>query len=429
MPRSSIFALVLATAVPAVAVASCDFSTTSSSPSDLVASAAGAAAGCPNVSSISAVAKIDWASEFGIDAAAAAKLRGGVMAAINLKGFAAKLDADLKVACGGLARDLGAGGSFASGKDACRAAVKAMGDIKGKLGAGFKVSLDIQPPHCAASMDAMASCAAECDASLEPGSVEVQCEKGKLSGTCDAQCSGSCELSTAAKCSGTCTGKCGAKFEGTCGGECKGTCDGKSMDGGTCEGTCKGKCRANAEGTCGGKCTGSCELSGSASCSGTCRGECSVEMKAPSCEGEITPPKASAECEANCDAKVQAEVVCVPPRIAVRVRGGANAELAARYKAALENNLPAVLNIAIGMKDQALSVAGDVKTVVDGASATVKQLKSAPEVGARLTACVAAPFKSAFDAAASVKANVNVSVEVKASASASGSAGGGAKAG
>ena len=41
----------------------------------------------------------------------------------------------------------------------------------------------------AGTIDAMASCVAECDASVEPGSVEVQCEKGKLSGTCEAECS------------------------------------------------------------------------------------------------------------------------------------------------------------------------------------------------------------------------------------------------
>jgi hypothetical protein len=397
-------------------------------PKDVAGVAAGAGA-CPDVSSVSAIAKVDWAAEFGIDAAVGAKLKAGVMAAVSLDGFAAKLDAELKAACGGLAKDLGAGGDFANGKAACDAAMKAMVDIKGKIGGDLKISIDVQPPHCAASMDAMASCAAECDASVDPGSVKVECEPGKLSGTCDAECSGSCDLSAAATCEGTCSGSCSAKFNGSCAGECSGKCDGKKVDGAACEGTCKGTCSAGAEGSCGGECSGSCEMSAAAKCEGTCRGECSVEMKAPKCEGEMTPPKVSAECEANCDAQVQAEVECTPPRIAVRLEGAANAEAAAQYKAALENNLPAVLNIAIGMKDQALSVAADAKAVVDGVQATVKQLKASPAVGARVTACVAAPFKAAFDAAASVKANVNVSVEVKASASASGSAGGSASAG
>ena len=76
---------------------------------------------------------------------------------------------------------------------------------------------------------------------------------------------------------------------------------------------------------------------------------------------------------------------------------------------------------------EVLSVAGNVKAVVEGAEKVVVSLKSDPKVGARLTACVVAPFKAAFDAAASVQANVSISVEVKASAEAH--AGGSAHAG
>ena len=46
----------------------------------------------------------------------------------------AKIDADLKTACGNLAHDLGASGDFGSGQDACKAAAKAIGDAKAKLG-------------------------------------------------------------------------------------------------------------------------------------------------------------------------------------------------------------------------------------------------------------------------------------------------------
>jgi hypothetical protein len=88
-----------------------------------------------------------------------------------------------------------------------------------------------------------------------------------------------------------------------------------------------------------------------------------------------------------------------------------------------------VLEIAVGMKDQALGVAADVKAVVAGVEGTIKTLKAAPEIGARLSACVAMPFKAAFDAAASIKANVDVSVQVQASVTASASASGSASAG
>jgi hypothetical protein len=401
---------------------SCDLQ--SAAPADLV----GAAAGCPDVSSASAAAKADWAKEFGIDVEVGKKIKAGVVAALELDAFAGKIDADLVAGCGGLATDLGKAGPYKNGSEACKAAIDAMAAIKAKMGAGVKMSLVAQPPHCAASLDAAAQCVAECEANVDPGSVEVKCEPGKLSGQCEAECKGSCELQAAAKCEGTCNGSCDAKFSGSCAGKCDGKCDGKTSKGASCAGKCEGTCTAGAEGSCGGKCEGECKLSGAAKCEGTCHGDCSVQMKAPKCEGEVEPPKASAECKAQCNAKLQAQVECTPPRVALAIEGGADAAAVAKYKAAIEKNLPLVLKVAVGMKDGALKAAGNVKAVVEGVQVAVKSAGSA-QVGARIAACVAAPFKAAFDAAASVQANVSVSVDVQASASASGSASGSAKTG
>jgi hypothetical protein len=392
-------------------------------------SVAGAAAGCPDVSSVQAIASVDWAAEFGLEAQMGAQIKGGLSAALELQAFAGKLDAELKTACSGLATDLGASGEFADGPAACKAAASAMGELRGQLGASAKIALAIEPPRCSASMDVMADCVAECDANVEPGSVEAKCEEGKLAGQCDAECSGSCSMEAGAKCEGTCHGSCDASFSGTCGGQCTGKCDGKKANGAACAGKCEGTCSAQAEGSCGGKCSGECELKAAAKCEGTCTGGCSVEMKAPKCEGKVEPPKASAECNAQCEARVSGQLECRPAKVALVIEGAANAEAAAKYKAALETHLPAILKVAIGMKDQALSVAANVKDVAGGVQASIKALKASPQVGARLTACVAAPFKAAFDAAASIKANVDVSVEVKASAEVSGSAGGSASAG
>lgn len=429
LSRFVLGAAVLGPAIAVLSLSSCDKLGISADPGSIAGAAANAAASCPDVGSVQAIMKLDWAKEFGIEAAAAGTVQAGVRAAVELQGFAGELDAKLVAACGNLARDLGKGGTFKTGGEACKAAADAIAEIKGKLGASAKVTLSVEPPHCRASLDAMADCVAECDASVEPGSVEVKCEPGKLAGTCEAQCSGRCDFAAAAKCDGTCEGSCSAKFSGTCGGQCRGTCDGKKSDGASCAGKCEGSCSALAEGSCGGQCDGSCELKAAGSCNGTCTGSCSVEMKAPSCEGEIEPPKASAECNAACETHVQAEVKCEPARVALVVEGSADAQLAATFRAAIERNLPAVLEIAVGMKDQALGVAGEVKAVVGGVQATIKALKGAPEIGARLTACVAMPFKAAFDAAASIKANVDVSVQVQASVTASASASGSAKAG
>src|SRR5450432_1888794 len=346
---------------------------------------------CPDMANADAVANFDWAKEFKLDASASAKLKGGLAAAINLKGLAGEIDGDLKGACGNLAKDLGATGDFADGHAACEAAIKVMGEVRAKLGANAKASLVIQPPHCSASIDAYADCAGKCDASVTPAKADIKCEGGEISGTCDAKCEGKCELNAAA----------------------------------TCEGTCEGSCDAHFSGECKGKCGGSCKLKGAAKCEGQCSGKCSAEMKAPHCSGTVTPPKVSAECKASCDAKVSGKLDCSPAKVALNITGSADATLTAKYKGALEKNLPAILKIAIAMKDRASSVAGSVQGVVEGAQGTVKAAASgSPAMGAALTACVAAPFKGAFDAAASIKANVNVSVDVKASASAGGSAGG-----
>lgn len=377
---------------------------------------------CPDVANVDAVANFDWANEFQLNAEAATKLKGGITAAINLQELAAQIDGDLKLACGNLAKDLGAPGDFADGKSACEAAIKAMGDIKGKLGGKVKLALDVTPPKCGVSLDAMADCAASCDAKLYGGKAEVKCEGGELSGKCDATCQGSCQLEAAATCSGTCQGSCDAQFKGTCSGTCDGKCNGKNVNG-VCNGTCEGKCDSGASGECKGNCSGTCELKAGGTCQGTCSGSCSVAMKEPSCSGEVKAPEMSADCKASCDAKLSGQATCSPAKVKLAIDGAADAEAAARFKAAVEKNLPDILKIAVGMKDRVVGVTASVKGVVEGAEAAVKGAASAsPVAAAALTACVAAPFKGAIDAVASIQASVDVSVQVNASVSASGSA-------
>ncbi|MEO8874806.1 MAG: hypothetical protein ABI461_04390 [Polyangiaceae bacterium] len=387
---------------------------------------------CPDFSSADAVAKVDFANEFKLKADVGSKLKAGVQASEEIQEFSAKLDADLKDACGGLAKDLGDKGDYKNGQDACKAAIKVMGDVKAKIGANAKITLDVIPPRCDASMDVMADCAGKCDASVTPGSAKVECEPGKLSGSCDAQCSGTCDLSASAKCDGTCEGSCDATFKGSCGGNCDGKCDGKSSKGAVCNGTCDGKCDAKASGTCGGKCGGSCKMKAAAKCDGTCTGSCSAEMKAPKCSGEVTPPKMSGECKAHCDAKVNSKLECKPASVTLRIEGAADATAAATYKGAIEKNLPGVLKIAIGMAKQSTEVAANIEAVIGGLQAGITgiaQGSSDKFAAAKLGGCIAAPFKGAIDAAASVKANVNVSVDVKASASGSAGGAAGGKAG
>jgi hypothetical protein len=384
------------------------------------------AGNCPDMTKLEAIESFDFGKEFNLKADVAAKIKAGAGAAAEIQALNAKIDGDLTTACGNLAKDLGDAGSYKNAQDACKAAMKVMGEVKAKLGAKAEVKLDVAEPHCGVDVQAYGDCAGHCDATVKPGAVDVKCEPGKLQGQCSAQCQGECEASAAAECSGECSGSCDADIKGSCSGNCQGKCDGKATpagSGGSCGGTCEGKCTGNVHAVCKGKCGGSCKLTGSATCKGTCSGNCSVAMTAPKCTGKVEPPQMSAECKAKCDAKVQAHAECTPPHLAVRIVGAADAAVAAKFQAAIEKNLPGVLTVAIGMGHHAEELAGSMKVVIEGVQASVQGAGDAMTVG-KLTACIGGPFKGALDAVASVQANVKVSVSVQASASASGSASG-----
>jgi hypothetical protein len=384
----------------------------------------GVGGNCPDMAKIEAIESFDFEKEFKLKADVAAKIKAGASAAAEMKELSVKIDGELKTACGNLAHDLGGTGDYKDGEDACKAAMKVMGDVKAKMGAGAKISLEVAEPHCGVDVQAYGDCSAHCDATVKPGQIP-KCEGGKLQGECSAQCSGDCELSGSAACSGECSGSCDAQIKGSCSGTCDGKCDGKATtagaSGANCSGTCEGKCKGNVKASCSGSCQGSCHMSAAASCKGTCSGSCSAEFKAPKCTGKLEPPQMSAECKAKCDAKLQAHAECTPPHIALRISGAADAKVAATFQAAVEKNLPAVLTVAIGMAKHVGELAANMEVVINGVQAGIQGAGDAMTVG-RLTACVGAPFKGALDAVASVKANVNVSVNVQASASASGSA-------
>src|ERR1700722_705002 len=381
---------------------------------------------CPDMAKIEAIESFDFGKEFNLKADVAAKIKGGVEASAEMQELSAKIDSDLKTACGNLAHDLGASGDFANGQDACKAAAKVIGDAKAKLGANVSIKLDITEPKCGVDINAYADCSGHCDATVTPGKAEVKCEPGKLQGTCSGSCSGECEASASAACSGECSGTCDAEIKGACDGNCSGKCDGKATTGGAAgaqrAGQCDGKCSGNVHAECKGKCGGSCKMKAGASCSGTCSGSCSVEMQAPKCTGTVEPPKMSAECKAKCDAKVQGHAECTPPHLTLRISGSADAAASAKFQAAIEKNLPGVLTVSMGLAKHLTEVAGNMEVVIQGVQAGITGAGD-PMTVARLTACVGAPFKGALDAVANVKANVNVSVNVQASASASGHAG------
>src|SRR5260370_26772432 len=63
--------------------------------------------GCPNLASGEGGARVDFAHEFKLKADGAHKLEAGVEAAVELKAFAHRIDADLQLGFGGPAPDHG----------------------------------------------------------------------------------------------------------------------------------------------------------------------------------------------------------------------------------------------------------------------------------------------------------------------------------
>ena len=328
---------------------------------------------------------------------AAAKLEAFFAATIAWQDAAMGIQRDLMNACQVTGRALGMSDAEmqANGADLEQLCSTVDGRLRAEMAAlresahaDFQV--DARPPHCEVSVDAYASCMAECEAHVDPGAVQLTCEGGELRGHCDATCTGHCAVQVDAACSGTCEGS------------CEGTCSARNADGscaGRCDGTCHGSCVADAQ----------------ASCSGECRGGCSVEFREPYCTGTIRRPTASARCRASCDAHVEAQARCTPGETHVTMSAGLDAEgqaRLARVQAAIRDGISQIL--AIRTRVERLRAAG--AEIVR----TAPQIpESAAAAGINAVVCATAAAGAIANASASISISVNVSVSMSASASAS----------
>ena len=246
----------------------------------------------------------------------------------SMRGLSGELRAELDAIAVSVGAQPGAGGA----EIADQLDVFLEGYISGGL------TIEYQPPRCAANLEVSAAAAAECDAEVDPGSVSVRCEG---SCTLDASAEATCEGGATVMCSGTapmldcsggtCTGSCSVELtaEAQCDGTCRGTCrvgDTEMNDfEGTCQGQCQGQCVADlsAGGQCGGSCEGQCDWEpGAAGCSADATLRCEAEAGASvecngTCEGSAEPPSVSAECEATVEAKADASIECTPPTLAL----------------------------------------------------------------------------------------------------------------
>jgi len=229
------------------------------------------------------------------------------------------------------------------------------------------LTINFQPPRCEASVDIAVSAAAECDVTVEPGSIEAKCSgscevsaevaadcqvEGTLECTgkapnfeCSGSCSGDCQLDVAAGCEGSCSGRCDGQCSACTGGNCE--TDGMGVVTnctGSCSGGCEGTCKLEAAGSCSGRCEGSCTYDpGGASCEAGATAKCDVSGMAEAscqgkCEGKVEPPEVSAECQASVEAKANASVECTPPSLSVEFAfaAGLDADAQADFKIWLE---------------------------------------------------------------------------------------------
>lgn len=252
----------------------------------------------------------------------------------------------------------------------------------------IRAQVEATPPHCEVSIDAYANCAAECEANIDPGSVQIECHGGEIRGRCAAECNGSCALEVQGQCNGVCEGSC----DGTCSASgYEGACQGR------CDGTCRGECVAEVRG----------------GCQGECRGGCSVEFQEPYCTGDVRPPSVSARCRASCDARVAARARCTPGSARLSIAGNVDATVEpriARVRAAIEAGLGSVYTLRARIERLHHSGAEIVRIgpQLPGAAATV---------GINAVACATAAAASLAEAFASVSVSVEVSVQVSGSAS------------
>lgn len=255
--------------------------------------------------------------------------------------------------------------------------------------AGITIAVRSQPPRCTVDVDAAARCTAECDVRVQPGVVDVECTGGELRGGCSAQCTGTCAVDVEASCSGTC--------EGMCDGQCSAT----DRDG-TCRGTCSGTCR------------GQCVTQVSGGCTGECRGGCSVAFTRPRCTGVVKPPKASADCQAACDARLKAEVDCEPGRMDVAISGNLGPDVQARAE-----RLARAIREGMG---EVLTVRERVQRLRESGTAVVRLAdglrRDVASFGLNAVGCVGSSLSALQRAMGSVTVTVQVSVEVSGSVSA-----------
>jgi len=165
------------------------------------------------------------------------------------------------------------------------------------------------------------------------------------------------------------------------------------------------QCNGRCEGTCQGKCRGTCDVSasGGVQCEGQCTGGCSVEVTAPKCTAELSPPSAEcnadASCSGSCKASASAKVDCTEPSLTIAASAGLEDVIAT-----LKVNLPKLLVVAEGKGQRA----------VENAQAIFDASGSLSFDSTKAVACLVPATAAISSALQNIEASLSASVSVTA---------------
>ncbi len=372
---------------------------------------------CPNMAKADEVAAFDFATEYRLSGEAADKIKAAALASIEISALSDKLDAELGIACAQIAHDLGDGGDWRSGNDACAAAIKAVHEARGRLGPRVSAELVVGTPACLVDAGLMTKCASICDSSVPAERIKADCTL--KAGRCDGDCSGACHATGASKCDGTCSGVCEGPAKGKCAGRCKGKCDGHTVNG-PCAGTCLGTCdKAAFSGECRAGCVGTCVLAKTGSCESSCIGSCSVDLSQARCSGEFKTPAVSTDCRARCELAVMNQTECTTPQVGLVLTPTKDHEASDLFKAAVDKAFPGLLKILFEVGENGPKRIVNAQAVIEGARTGFREMArsggaaTATASEAQLAKCFDEPFKNAITSARAAKTGLDQAMGVR----------------
>jgi len=381
-------------------------------------------AACPDLADREALAAVDFSADFGLSADDAQALTAGLIAAAGMEALSARLDADLRVACTSIARELGERPRADGVEAACAAAVKGIDDARTRLGGKARFSLAYLAPRCGLPAQPLLACLNLCagaeddSATGDALSTRLDCPGQASTGTCEGQCDGSCDATEGMVCDGKCLGGCDWGFRGDCDGTCVGTCNGRASRG-ICAGRCVGQCFGLARhGICSGRCLGPCQLRRPAPCSGLCGGRCSTAWKGLQCDSVPRTAPAAAACGPSCEIDAAAAARCSSARVTVTIDMAArNMQARARHlSGVLERFLPAIVSVSVGMKDRTAAASRTADTAFRSSERIIADAAARGGPGTSLSACAGGTLRNGLGALAKLNTSVRVAAEVKAAA-------------